>query len=77
MKTLLSHLITLRAEPYLGFATSLGEEGWRVYSHDGPIRRRKRGYIPTMDQSDAGSVSIYYLPRYIFTYITNRTQTAR
>eukprot|EP00959_Pyramimonas_sp_CCMP1952_P316354 6621461-Pyramimonas_sp.AAC.2 len=25
------------------------QEGW-VYSHDGPIRRRKRGYILTMDQ---------------------------
>eukprot|EP00976_Prorocentrum_cordatum_P039792 808905-Prorocentrum_minimum.AAC.1 len=23
-----------------------------VYSHDGPIRRRKRGYILTTDQSD-------------------------
>eukprot|EP00959_Pyramimonas_sp_CCMP1952_P012943 273660-Pyramimonas_sp.AAC.1 len=23
----------------------------RVYSHDGPIRLRKRGYILTMDQS--------------------------
>eukprot|EP00976_Prorocentrum_cordatum_P097195 1190895-Prorocentrum_minimum.AAC.4 len=30
-----------------------------VYSHDGPIRRRKRGYILTMDQSDAGSVGIF------------------
>eukprot|EP00959_Pyramimonas_sp_CCMP1952_P035281 739125-Pyramimonas_sp.AAC.1 len=27
----------------------------RLYSHDGPIRRRKRGYILTTDQSDAGS----------------------
>eukprot|EP00959_Pyramimonas_sp_CCMP1952_P390841 8190561-Pyramimonas_sp.AAC.1 len=25
------------------------QEAW-VYSHDGPTRRRKRGYIPTMDQ---------------------------
>eukprot|EP00959_Pyramimonas_sp_CCMP1952_P386671 8103917-Pyramimonas_sp.AAC.1 len=24
----------------------------RVYTHDGPIRCRNRGYIPTMDQSD-------------------------
>eukprot|EP00959_Pyramimonas_sp_CCMP1952_P377252 7901630-Pyramimonas_sp.AAC.1 len=29
---------------------------YRVYSHDGPIGRRKRGYNLTMDQSDAGSV---------------------
>eukprot|EP00976_Prorocentrum_cordatum_P073985 1181342-Prorocentrum_minimum.AAC.5 len=27
----------------------------RVYSHDGPIRHRKRGYILTMDPSGAGS----------------------
>eukprot|EP00976_Prorocentrum_cordatum_P079643 1183639-Prorocentrum_minimum.AAC.9 len=27
----------------------------RVYSHHGPIRCRKRGYILTTDQSDAGS----------------------
>eukprot|EP00976_Prorocentrum_cordatum_P024849 505618-Prorocentrum_minimum.AAC.1 len=26
-----------------------------VYSHDGPIRRRKRGCILTTDQSDAGA----------------------
>eukprot|EP00976_Prorocentrum_cordatum_P079383 1183524-Prorocentrum_minimum.AAC.1 len=26
-----------------------------VYSYDGPIRHRKRGYILTTDQSDAGS----------------------
>eukprot|EP00959_Pyramimonas_sp_CCMP1952_P467134 9491100-Pyramimonas_sp.AAC.1 len=26
----------------------------RVYSHEGPIGRRKRGYILTKDQSDAG-----------------------
>eukprot|EP00976_Prorocentrum_cordatum_P080344 1183941-Prorocentrum_minimum.AAC.1 len=30
-----------------------------VYSHDGPIRRRKRGYILTMDQSDAGKTWVY------------------
>eukprot|EP00976_Prorocentrum_cordatum_P014477 289031-Prorocentrum_minimum.AAC.1 len=29
----------------------------RVYSHDGPIRCRKHGYILTADQSDAGSTS--------------------
>eukprot|EP00976_Prorocentrum_cordatum_P065602 1177969-Prorocentrum_minimum.AAC.3 len=29
------------------------------YSHDGPIRRRERGYILTMDQSDVGSVGIF------------------
>eukprot|EP00976_Prorocentrum_cordatum_P018082 365627-Prorocentrum_minimum.AAC.1 len=27
----------------------------RVYPHDEPIRRRKRGYIRTTDQSDTGS----------------------
>eukprot|EP00959_Pyramimonas_sp_CCMP1952_P006937 144821-Pyramimonas_sp.AAC.1 len=27
----------------------------RVYSHEGPIKRRKRGYILTKDQSDAGN----------------------
>eukprot|EP00976_Prorocentrum_cordatum_P013886 277189-Prorocentrum_minimum.AAC.1 len=27
----------------------------RVYSHDGPIRHRKRGYVLTTDQSDIGS----------------------
>eukprot|EP00959_Pyramimonas_sp_CCMP1952_P246285 5147621-Pyramimonas_sp.AAC.1 len=31
----------------------------RVYSHDGPIRRRKRGYIITMDQSDTLSAGIF------------------
>eukprot|EP00959_Pyramimonas_sp_CCMP1952_P344948 7224398-Pyramimonas_sp.AAC.1 len=30
-----------------------------IYSHDGPIRRRKRGYILLTDQSDAGSVGIF------------------
>eukprot|EP00976_Prorocentrum_cordatum_P118124 1196415-Prorocentrum_minimum.AAC.2 len=30
-----------------------------VYSPDGPIRRRKRGDILTMDQSDAGSAGIF------------------
>eukprot|EP00959_Pyramimonas_sp_CCMP1952_P275315 5754910-Pyramimonas_sp.AAC.1 len=29
-----------------------------VYSHDGPIRRRKHGYILTTDQSDAGNMDI-------------------
>eukprot|EP00976_Prorocentrum_cordatum_P052441 1057995-Prorocentrum_minimum.AAC.3 len=29
------------------------------YSHDGPIRRRKRGDILMTDQSDAGSVGIF------------------
>eukprot|EP00959_Pyramimonas_sp_CCMP1952_P318940 6673010-Pyramimonas_sp.AAC.2 len=38
----------------------------RVYSHDGPIRHRKRGYILTMDQSGAGSAGI-------FSRWTNRT----
>eukprot|EP00959_Pyramimonas_sp_CCMP1952_P120663 2522772-Pyramimonas_sp.AAC.2 len=31
----------------------------QVYSHDGPIRCRKRRYILTMDQSDAGSAGIF------------------
>eukprot|EP00959_Pyramimonas_sp_CCMP1952_P189538 3964675-Pyramimonas_sp.AAC.2 len=31
----------------------------RVYSHSGPIRCRKRGYILTADQSDTGSVGIF------------------
>eukprot|EP00959_Pyramimonas_sp_CCMP1952_P129564 2709358-Pyramimonas_sp.AAC.1 len=44
------------------------QEAW-VYSHDGPIRRRKRGYIPTMDQSYAGSMGIF--PQW-----TNQTQEA-
>eukprot|EP00976_Prorocentrum_cordatum_P067885 1178918-Prorocentrum_minimum.AAC.2 len=30
--------------------TNQMQEAW-VYSHDGPIRRRKRGYIPTADSS--------------------------
>eukprot|EP00976_Prorocentrum_cordatum_P112406 1195525-Prorocentrum_minimum.AAC.9 len=48
----------------------LREEGRRVYSHDGPIGRRKRGYILTTDQSDAGSTVI-------FSQRTNRTQEAQ
>eukprot|EP00959_Pyramimonas_sp_CCMP1952_P433427 9076445-Pyramimonas_sp.AAC.1 len=32
--------------------TNETQEAW-VYSHDEPMRRRKRGYILTMDQSDA------------------------
>eukprot|EP00976_Prorocentrum_cordatum_P118099 1196411-Prorocentrum_minimum.AAC.4 len=42
----------------------------RVYSHDGPIRRRRRGYILTTDQSDAGGAGI-------FSRRTNQTQEAR
>eukprot|EP00976_Prorocentrum_cordatum_P036122 735000-Prorocentrum_minimum.AAC.1 len=34
-------------------------EAKRVYSHDGPIGRRKRGYVLTTDQSDAGHVGIF------------------
>eukprot|EP00959_Pyramimonas_sp_CCMP1952_P434580 9099841-Pyramimonas_sp.AAC.1 len=30
-----------------------------VYSHDGPIRRGKHGYILTMDQSDEGNMGIF------------------
>eukprot|EP00959_Pyramimonas_sp_CCMP1952_P177871 3717558-Pyramimonas_sp.AAC.1 len=33
-------------------------EKW-VNSHDGPIRRRKHGYILMTDQSDAGSMGIF------------------
>eukprot|EP00959_Pyramimonas_sp_CCMP1952_P424736 8896329-Pyramimonas_sp.AAC.1 len=39
-------------------------------SRDRPIRRRKRGYILTTDQSDAGDAGI-------FSRRTNRTQEAR
>eukprot|EP00976_Prorocentrum_cordatum_P062112 1176582-Prorocentrum_minimum.AAC.1 len=42
----------------------------RVYSHDGPIRRRKRGHILTTDQSDTGSAGI-------FSRRTNQIQEAR
>eukprot|EP00959_Pyramimonas_sp_CCMP1952_P357301 7481755-Pyramimonas_sp.AAC.1 len=35
-------------------AHKLPELHLRAYSHDGPIRCRKRGYTLTMDQSDAG-----------------------
>eukprot|EP00976_Prorocentrum_cordatum_P071937 1180520-Prorocentrum_minimum.AAC.1 len=49
--------------------TNWTQESW-AYSHDGPIGRRKRGYILTTDQSDAGSASI-------FSRQTNRTQEAR
>eukprot|EP00976_Prorocentrum_cordatum_P084313 1185607-Prorocentrum_minimum.AAC.1 len=38
--------------------TNQTQEAW-VYSHDGPIRRRKHGYILTMDQSDAKSAGIF------------------
>ena len=31
----------------------------QVYSHDGPIRRRRRGYILMTDQSDAGDAGIF------------------
>eukprot|EP00976_Prorocentrum_cordatum_P027788 564157-Prorocentrum_minimum.AAC.2 len=41
-----------------------------VYSHHGPIGRRRRGYILTTVQSDAGTVGIFS-PR------TNRTQASR
>eukprot|EP00976_Prorocentrum_cordatum_P018397 372102-Prorocentrum_minimum.AAC.1 len=44
------------------------QEAW-VYSHDGPIIRRKRGYIFTTAQSYAGSVGI-------FSRGTNHTQEA-
>eukprot|EP00976_Prorocentrum_cordatum_P032643 664712-Prorocentrum_minimum.AAC.1 len=42
----------------------------RVYSHDGPVRRRKRRYTRTTDLSDAGSAGI-------FSRRTNQTQKAR
>eukprot|EP00959_Pyramimonas_sp_CCMP1952_P126098 2636855-Pyramimonas_sp.AAC.1 len=31
----------------------------QVYSHDGPIRRKKRRYILTMEQSDARHAGIF------------------
>eukprot|EP00959_Pyramimonas_sp_CCMP1952_P273133 5709077-Pyramimonas_sp.AAC.1 len=34
------------------------EQTARVYSHDGPIRRRKRGYILPTDESDAGRTAL-------------------
>eukprot|EP00959_Pyramimonas_sp_CCMP1952_P261342 5463851-Pyramimonas_sp.AAC.1 len=34
-------------------------DGARAYSHDGPSRRRKCGYILTLDQSDAGSAGVF------------------
>eukprot|EP00959_Pyramimonas_sp_CCMP1952_P454679 9470284-Pyramimonas_sp.AAC.1 len=37
---------------------SCTQEAW-VYSRDGPIRHRKHGYMPVMDQSDAGSMGIF------------------
>eukprot|EP00976_Prorocentrum_cordatum_P116402 1196156-Prorocentrum_minimum.AAC.5 len=42
----------------------------RVYSHNGPIRRKTRGYILTTDQSDAICAGI-------FSRRTNQTQDAR
>eukprot|EP00976_Prorocentrum_cordatum_P048273 974478-Prorocentrum_minimum.AAC.3 len=41
-----------------------------AYLHDGPIRRRKHGYVRTTDQSDAGSTGI-------FSRWTSHTQEAR
>eukprot|EP00959_Pyramimonas_sp_CCMP1952_P008213 171692-Pyramimonas_sp.AAC.1 len=38
--------------------TNQTQEVW-VYSHDGPSRRRKYGYIPTTDQSGAGRMGIF------------------
>eukprot|EP00976_Prorocentrum_cordatum_P051439 1038840-Prorocentrum_minimum.AAC.1 len=34
-------------------------QGARVYSHNGPIKRREREYILTMDQANAGSASLF------------------
>eukprot|EP00976_Prorocentrum_cordatum_P064292 1177435-Prorocentrum_minimum.AAC.1 len=34
------------------------QEAW-IYSRNGPIRRRKPGYIPTPDQSDAGRADAF------------------
>eukprot|EP00959_Pyramimonas_sp_CCMP1952_P252784 5280951-Pyramimonas_sp.AAC.1 len=42
----------------------------RVHSHNGPIGRRKRGYILTTDQLDAGHEGI-------FSRRTNQTQDTR
>eukprot|EP00976_Prorocentrum_cordatum_P078345 1183069-Prorocentrum_minimum.AAC.5 len=43
----------------LGPCTAAEQAGKEVYSHDGPIRRRERGYILTTDQSDTGSTGIF------------------
>eukprot|EP00959_Pyramimonas_sp_CCMP1952_P172653 3607622-Pyramimonas_sp.AAC.1 len=48
--------------------TNRTKEAW-VYSHGGPIGRRKHGYILTADQSDAGSMGI-------LSRRTNQTQEA-
>eukprot|EP00959_Pyramimonas_sp_CCMP1952_P183422 3835103-Pyramimonas_sp.AAC.1 len=45
-------------------------EGIYIYSHDGPIRRKKRRYILTADQSDARRAGI-------FSRRTNQTQEAQ
>eukprot|EP00959_Pyramimonas_sp_CCMP1952_P082373 1721140-Pyramimonas_sp.AAC.1 len=47
----------------------------RVYSHDGPIMRRKRGYILMMDQSGAGSAGTGSAG--IFSQWTHQAQEAR
>eukprot|EP00976_Prorocentrum_cordatum_P083011 1185066-Prorocentrum_minimum.AAC.2 len=41
--------------PY-GHATRSVTQEARIFSHGGPIRHRKRGYIPTADQSLTGRV---------------------
>eukprot|EP00959_Pyramimonas_sp_CCMP1952_P326898 6842986-Pyramimonas_sp.AAC.1 len=38
---------------------AIGRRPESTYSHDGPIRRTKHGYIRTMDQSDAQSTGIF------------------
>eukprot|EP00976_Prorocentrum_cordatum_P090858 1188282-Prorocentrum_minimum.AAC.1 len=62
--------VALRALHAARQAASRVTQEARVYSHNGPIRRSKRGYILTTDQSDAGSAGI-------FSRRTNQTQEAR
>eukprot|EP00959_Pyramimonas_sp_CCMP1952_P381204 7987415-Pyramimonas_sp.AAC.1 len=50
-KVILRHL-SERRESLRG---SRAEGALRLYSHDGPIRRRKHEYIPTVDQSRRGA----------------------
>eukprot|EP00959_Pyramimonas_sp_CCMP1952_P196580 4110201-Pyramimonas_sp.AAC.1 len=50
--------IKLRVAHILTTRTNQTQEAW-VYSHDGPIRRGKRGFILTTDQSDTGSAGIF------------------
>eukprot|EP00959_Pyramimonas_sp_CCMP1952_P236694 4946587-Pyramimonas_sp.AAC.1 len=50
----LQHLLVADVPGIFSRRTNQTQET-RVYSHEGPIKCRKRGYILTRDQSDAGS----------------------